>query len=173
VTAGEDDVQAGAVRVLVVPAASEEGGIKLGELVPEEGMLRRIAEHLDQVRLIGTRVLVEPPRYRGITVVTRLIARPRVDTARVRADALAALYAYLNPISGGPDGTGWPFGRPVASGEIFGLLQRIRGVDMVEDVRLFGANPVTGVREGESQRIELDSCSLVFSFEHQVRVEQH
>jgi predicted phage baseplate assembly protein len=173
VTAGEDDVQAGAVRVLVVPAASEEGGIKLGELVPEEGMLRRIAEHLDQVRLIGTRVLVEPPRYRGITVVTRLIARPRVDTSRVRADALAALYAYLNPISGGPDGTGWPFGRPVASGEIFGLLQRIRGVDMVEDVRLFGANPVTGVREGESQRIELDSCSLVFSFEHQVRVEQH
>jgi predicted phage baseplate assembly protein len=173
VTAGEDDVQAGAVRVLVVPAASEEGGIKLGELVPDAGMLQRIAEHLDQVRLIGTRVLVEPPRYRGITVVTRLVARPRVDTARIRTDALAALYAYLNPISGGPDGTGWPFGRPVASGEIFGLLQRVRGVDMVEDVRLFGANPVTGVREGESQRIELDPCSLVFSYEHQVRVEQH
>jgi predicted phage baseplate assembly protein len=166
-------VQAGAVRVLVVPAASEEGGIKLGELVPEEAMLRRIAEHLDQVRLIGTRVLVEPPRYRGVTVVARIIARPRVDTARVRTDALAALHSYLNPISGGPDATGWPFGRPVAAGEIFGLLQRIRGVDMVEDIRLFGANPVTGVREGESQRIELDSCSLVFSFEHQVRVEQH
>jgi predicted phage baseplate assembly protein len=173
VTAGEDDVQAGAVRVLVVPAASEEGGIKLGELVPDEDMLRRIAEHLDQVRLIGTRVLVEPPRYRGVTVVARIVARPRVDTGRVRTEALAALYAYLNPISGGPDGTGWPFGRPVPAGEIFGLLQRVRGVDMVEDVRLFGANPVTGVREGESQRIELDPCSLVFSFEHQVRVEQH
>ncbi len=30
---------------------------------------------LDDVRLVGTRVLVEPPRYRGITVVARLVAR--------------------------------------------------------------------------------------------------
>jgi predicted phage baseplate assembly protein len=174
VTAGEDDVAAGSLRVLVVPAAAQDAGrIEFPELVASEETLQRIAERLDEVRLIGTRVSVEPPSYRGVTVVARVIARPKADVDRIQKEALEALYTYLNPISGGPDGDGWPFGRPVQSGEVYGLLQRIRGVDMVEDARLFGANPVTGERGKETRKLELDPYSLLFSYEHQVRVEQH
>ncbi len=174
VTAGEEDVAAGSLRVLVVPAApAEDGKIDFAELVPDDETLQHISERLDQVRLIGTRVSVEPPSYRGVTVVARLVARPRVDTERIQTEAMSALYRYLNPISGGPDGEGWPFGRPVQAGEVYGLLQRIRGVDMVEDVRLFGANPVTGERGQETRKLELDPYSLLFSYEHHVRVEQH
>jgi predicted phage baseplate assembly protein len=174
VTAGEDDVAAGSLRVLVVPAAPlVENRIEFAELVPSEETLQRIADRLDEVRLIGTRVSVEPPSYRGVTVVARIVARPKADVERIQREALAALYGYMNPITGGPDGTGWPFGRPVQSGEVYGLLQRIRGVDMVEDARLFGANPVTGERGKETRKLELDPYSLLFSYEHQVRVEQH
>jgi predicted phage baseplate assembly protein len=174
VTAGEDEVNAGSLRVLIVPSAPQvDGHIEFGELVPSDDTLQRIAERLDQVRLIGTRVSVEPPSYRGVTVVARVVARPKADVARIKEEALSALYGYLNPISGGPDGDGWPFGRPVQAGEVYGLLQRIRGVDMVEDARLFGANPVTGERGKETQKLELDPYSLLFSYEHQVRVEQH
>ena len=174
VTAGEDDVAAGSLRVLVVPAAPQpDGRIEFPELVPSEDTLQRISERLDEVRLIGTRVSVEPPSYRGVTVVARVVARPKADIERIQREALDALYGYLNPISGGPDGNGWPFGRPVQSGEVYGLLQRIRGVDMVEDARLFGANPVTGERGKETRKLELDPYSLVFSYEHQVRAEQH
>jgi predicted phage baseplate assembly protein len=157
-----------------VPAAPQEDGrIDFAELVPAEDTLQRISDRLDQVRLIGTRVSVEPPSYRGVTVVTRLVARPKADVTRIKEEALSALYNYLNPITGGPDGQGWPFGRPVQAGEVFGLLQRIRGVDMVEDARLFGANPVTGERGKETQKLELDPYSLIFSYEHHVRVEEH
>jgi predicted phage baseplate assembly protein len=174
VTAGEGEVAAGSLRVLVVPAAPQVNGrIEFAELVPAEDTLERIAERLDEVRLIGTRVSVEPPSYRGVTVVARIVARPKADVERIQKEALDALYGYLNPISGGPDGDGWPFGRPVQSGEVYGLLQRIRGVDMVEDARLFGANPVTGERGKETRKLELDPYSLLFSYEHQVRVEQH
>jgi len=174
VTAGEDDTDPGSVRVLVVPAAAEpDGRIDFAELVPGEETLARIADRLDEVRLIGTRVLVSPPRYRGVTVVARVIARPRLDPARVRTEALAALYGYLNPISGGRDGRGWEFGRPVQSGDVYALLQRVRGVDLVEDVRLFGANPVTGERGEQTQRLDVDQHSLVYSYEHHVRVEDH
>jgi len=129
---------------------------------------------LDETRVVGTRVIVEPPLYRGITVVGRLVARPRVRLERVRADALAALYRFLNPLpGGGPDGDGWPFGRPVQAGELFGLLQRVSGVALVEDVRLFTADPVTGVRGTETQRVDLEANSLVFSFDHQIRIEEH
>jgi len=172
-TAGEDGVEPGAVRVLVVPnAPAEDGRLVLGNLVPSDGTLERISERLDQVRLIGTRVVVEPPRYLGVTVVGRLVARPRNSVTRIQTEALDALYAYLNPLTGGPDGTGWPFGRAVHAGEVFATLQNVRGVEVVEDVRIFGANPVTGERGAQTARLELPAAGLVFSFQHQVRVEQ-
>ncbi len=166
---------AGAVRVLVVPAAaSERGRIRLEDLIPADETFARISRRLDETRVVGTHVLLEPPRYRGITVVARLIARPRVDVARVENQALDALYRLLNPLpGGGPDGTGWPFGRPVQPGELYAAMQGVHGVELVEDLRIFGANPVTGKRGAEVKRLELDMNSLVFSFEHHVRVEVH
>jgi predicted phage baseplate assembly protein len=175
VPAGDGDSRPGAVRLLVVPAAAGEGGRVLFEnLVPPEETLRAIVARLDETRVVGTRVIVEPPLYRGITVVGRLVARPRVNPDRVRDDALAALYRFLDPLpGGGPDGDGWPFGRPVQAGEVFGLLQQVRGVDLVEDVRLFTADPVTGARGQETRRVDLEANSLVVSFDHHLRVEEH
>jgi predicted phage baseplate assembly protein len=170
--AGEEGVDAGAVKVLLVPAAAQDRGrIRFEDLVPTEPTFERVKERLDETRLLGTRVLVEPPLYRGVTVVARLVAKPRFSAERIQSEALDALFAYLNPLTGGPDGTGWPFGRPVQSGEIYAALQRIRGVDLVEEVRVFGANPVTGERGKQTTRLELEPNSLVVSYEHHVRVE--
>ena len=142
--------------------------------MPPEPALRRVAEGLDRARVVGARVVLEPPLYRGVTVVARLVARPRVNIERVREDALDVLYRFLNPLpGGGPEGTGWPFGRAVQAGEIFGRLQQVQGIELVEDVRLFSADPITGVRGNEAARIDLDANSLVFSYEHQIRVEAH
>jgi hypothetical protein len=41
----------------------------------------------------------------------------------------------------------------------------------VEDVRLFGADPVTGQRGQATQRLDLEPHALVFSYEHQLLVE--
>lgn len=173
--AGEGNVAPGSTKVLVVPAAARDHGrIRFEDLLPLPETLDRIVARLEQVRLVGTTVSVEPPLYRGVTVVARLIARPRVNVNRLREAALAALYDFLSPLpGGGPGGQGWPFGRPVQAGEIFSILQRVHGVEMVEDVRVFAANPVTGERGKETQRLNLDANSLVFSFEHHVRVEEH
>jgi hypothetical protein len=40
----------------------------------------------------------------------------------------------------------------------------------VDDVRLFGANPVTGERGKPASKVDLPPDSLVFSYEHQIRV---
>lgn len=175
VPADGDRVPAGTVKVLVVPAAPAPGGrIELANLIPSEETMNRIANRLEEARVAGVQILIEPPRYRGITVVARLIARPRVRSEEVTRDALEALYRLVSPLpGGGPDGQGWPFGRPVQYGELFAVLRDVRGVEMVEDLRLFSADPVTGRRGGEVQRINLDKHSLAFSFEHQVRVEEH
>ena len=172
--AAASEEEAGAVRLLVVPAAAAgaDGQLRFEQLVPEDETLARIRTALDERRCVGVRVVIEPPRYQGITVVARLRAQRYVQVARLGDDASASLYRYFNPISGGPDGDGWPFGRPIHSGEVYAVLQRLDGCEFVEDVRLFGADPLTGRRGTQVQRLELDPNSLVYSYGHQIMVDE-
>jgi predicted phage baseplate assembly protein len=169
----DNGADAGSVRVLVVPNADENeiGQLRFEQLVPEDETLKQIKEFLDQRRVIGARVIVEPPTYQGVTVVARMRAKPRVSPQRVEKAALEALYHYFHPITGGPEGTGWPFGRPVQAGEVYSVLLAIPGAEFVDEARLFAADPVTGQRGKAVQRIDLDPHALIFSYEHQVMVE--
>lgn len=121
--------------------------------------------------MIGARVTVEPPVYQGVTLAVRIRARPRASIDRLHDDAVLALYRYFHPLRGGPDGTGWPFGRPVNVGEVYAVLQRLEGVELVDEARLFPADPLTGRRGEQTQRLVLDEHALVFSYEHQVLVQ--
>jgi predicted phage baseplate assembly protein len=159
-------------RVLVVPSArrDEAGRLDFVHLLPAASVLERIAAYLEERRCLGARIVVEPPFYQGVTVVAKLRARRRADVEPLTASALDALFDYFDPLRGGPDGKGWPFGRPVQAGEVFGVLQRLRGIDFVDDVRLYGADPRTGERGGAVNRLDLPPHALVFSYDHQVRV---
>jgi predicted phage baseplate assembly protein len=167
-----DEHGAHAVRVLVVPqAVADPGGrLRFEQLVPGDGLLGRITHYLDDRRLIGTRLAVGPPYYQGVTVVATVHAFRGTDADRVRRQAHDALYQHLDPLAGGSGGTGWSFGRPVQSGEIFAVLQRVPGVELVDQVLLHPADPLTGKRGDPTDRIDLDAAALVFSFDHRVRV---
>jgi predicted phage baseplate assembly protein len=162
----------GAVRVLVVPdtVADEGDRLRFEQLIPPDTLLAAITDQLSQRKLIGTRLVVEPPRYQGVTVVARLVAAGGALPDRVQRDAVDALYRYLNPLRGGLAGTGWEFGRPVQFGEVFSVLQQVPGVGLVEEVRLFPADPITGRRGTIVERVELEPNALVFSQQHQVAV---
>jgi len=166
-----DGADAGSVRVLVVPAVASAGEVAFEAMLPGEATLDRVARRLDESRLLGTRIVIEPPVYRGVTVVARLRAQARTDPARLQDAASQALYAYFHPTRGGPDGRGWPFGRPVLAGEVFSVLGRLRGTELVEEVRVFGADPVTGERGKAAERLEVEPHALVFSYQHQVMVQ--
>ncbi len=82
----ESEHGAHAVRVLVVPQAVPDPGgrLRFEQLVPGDALLERITRHLDERRLIGTRLAVGPPFYQGVTVVATLHAFRGADTDRVR-----------------------------------------------------------------------------------------
>jgi predicted phage baseplate assembly protein len=163
--------EAGGVRVLVVPAVPEDEQLRFESLIPPEALVRTIAEHLDRRRVVGARLVVEPPAYQGVTIVAKVLSTATADPNRVQRESLEALYRFFHPVLGGASGDGWPFGRQVHQGEVYAVLQRMRGVELVEDVRLFAADPVTGERGKPQSRIELDPNALVFSYGHQVLVE--
>jgi predicted phage baseplate assembly protein len=162
------------VRVLVVPhvASDDIGRIERKDLQPPDEVLERIRNTLEERRLVGARVGVEPPLYLWLTAVVSLNSRPRFDPAEVRTGVLRALYRLYHPLVGGPDGTGWPFGRSVQSHEVHAALARIPGVDMSREVRvaLFPAESDSGRRSAAVERMDLPENGLVYSFDHQVRV---
>ncbi len=169
----EENTTAG-VRVLVVPhAASDDlGRIERADLDPPWQILERISNRLEERRLVGTRVLVQPPDFLWLTAVVSVSCRPRFEPSEVRTEVLRALYRLYHPLVGGPDGEGWPFGRSVQAHEVHAALARIPGVDMSKEVRvaLFPAEQDTGRRSGSVERMDLPETGLVYSFDHQVRV---
>jgi hypothetical protein len=121
--------------------------------------------------LVGTRVIVEPPSYIGVRVDARVRARRGSDPVAVERDATQALFDYFSPYIGGPDREGWPLGRPVQANEVYAVLARVPGLDYVEAVALFRADPRDKSILPPVDRIDLAETNLVLSVEHQVDVE--
>jgi predicted phage baseplate assembly protein len=164
------------VRVLVVPHLPENPlwRIERRELDPPLEMLARIAAHLDERRLLGTRLVVEPPAYRQLTVVVSAFARPGFGAQEVREDVLREVNRLFHPLVGGTEGTGWPLGRAVQAQEVAVALAAVAGVDMTRELSVQLFPDTTGRAAGQGnnrvERFELGATELVFSFEHQVRV---
>jgi hypothetical protein len=55
-----------------------------------------------------------------------------------------AVRNFFHPITGGPDGKGWPFGRDVYVSEMYELLDKVEGVNYVENVVLTAPNRPDG-----------------------------
>jgi predicted phage baseplate assembly protein len=171
--AAGDGAAAPAVRLLVVPkvTADDVGWLPDEELRhPPTELLQRITTHLDACRLVGTRLLVAPPEYRGITVVAQLSARTPGQADDVRRAAVRALYRYLSPLTGGPEGNGWPFGRSVHAFDVSAVVADVPGVATVNQVLIFPADLATGRRGEPTPCLDVGKDALVLSYQHQVRV---
>src|SRR5262249_19486642 len=113
----------GAVTVRVVPlvrrSAADFAAVDyVAAVQPDPGLLQQVRTHLERARLVGTGLFVCPLRYRR----TRL----RVDLTGRLADPAApraALRRYLDPVVGGDDGTGWPFGDPLRPSALLRVAQ--------------------------------------------------
>ena len=122
---------------------------------------------------MGIAVDVRQPQYVWVSVSATLRVPEGSDATLCEAVSRQAereLYRYLSPLVGGPRGGGWPFGRDLSVSELYGLLQRVRSVEFVEDVRLAIAEPGgAGERQSTSTRLVVPPHALVCSGQHQVR----
>ena len=165
----------GPVSLHVVPRLHPaDRRLEYAELVPDEPLLAEVAEYLDERRLIGTSVHITPCRFRGVSVVVSLQVTATADIARVEDDALHALYTYLNPLVGGSasgPGEGWPYGRALNQGELFGIVHAIAGVEFVKILRIYETDLRTGEQSPKpaGSHIVLEPDELIASGQHIVK----
>ena len=101
------------------------------------------------------------------------LSGPGVRTETVRERAERALYEYLNPLTGGPSGQGWPFDTDLRLGDVYGVLHGSFGVLGVEAVHFFSADlRRQRTLDQVEQRLRLLPEALFMSYEHRVVVKQ-
>ncbi|WP_029135752.1 putative baseplate assembly protein [Nakamurella lactea] len=162
----------GPVRLLVVPAVRTDPAThQLDDFALSAPLLRRITEHLDAHRIVGTAVEVGTPFYQGVSIAALVHAPAGRPMALVRQRAMAALTRYIHPLTGGADAAGWLFDADLNAAALAQLLESVEGIDRVDEVQLFEYDLRTGRRIGAGRdMIRLDRHSLFLSGPHRVVV---
>ena len=150
---------AGVVKLLIVPkpdlakasSASDPNSDSFRGMAPDsyfglkklgEETLKHLQTNLDHHKTLGVQVQLDTPAYVGVKVRAEVLLQPE-DNVPSRQGQLvgrfkAALYRFINPITGGFDGHGWPIGRPLYASDVIPLLQTFPEVSLVGKVELFG-----------------------------------
>jgi predicted phage baseplate assembly protein len=149
----------GFITLVIVPY------LPLGRPVPSPGLIGVVSAYVNRRRVIGTRIEVVGPEYLEISVIAEVKACVGQSKTAVREAVVAALQAFLDPLAGGPDGTGWPLGREVPISEILDVIARVPGVDHVLSLGL--SVPGCGIQCGN---VCLRPLALTVSGAHQIQV---
>jgi len=120
----------GVVAVVIVPA------MPVAEPMPSAGLLAAVKRYLNRRRVLCTRLEVVAPTYVVITVTATVQLLTGASAAGTASSIQTALAGFLNPLTGGPAGLGWPFGRSVFQAEILRIIADVPGVDYVTSLEL-------------------------------------
>ena len=136
----------GWVTLIVVPQGTER------KLLPSAQLVRELEDGLASLSLATltgpapARINVIGPGYVPVECAAEVVTADPTAADAARRGALAAIDAFLHPLTGGPDGGGWEFGRNVYLSEIFAVLEAVPAVDHVRSLVFLptvGAVPLT------------------------------
>lgn len=161
----------GAVTVIVVPPRRDDTVPAIGTPppLPSDGLLRTVCAALDARRLLTTELFVVAPRYVRLAVRATVQADDDADIAEVKEQVELALRTYFDPLVGGDDGHGWPFGGPLRYSKIVQKVFAVKGVDSVPELVL----TVEGEERDPCEDVllaEIAPQALVVLTEHAVEV---
>jgi Baseplate J-like protein len=128
------------VGVAIVPRSPDPRPLPSLELRRE---VRSFLRARAPASLAGALEVVEPT-YVPVGVAAVIAPLDPAAGGLVVAAAREALERFLHPLTGGPGGTGWPFGRGVYLSDVAALLEGLAGIDYVESLALVVAGSPQG-----------------------------
>lgn len=163
-------VPPGTVELLIVPLVPKDHPRTIEALQPPPDLLEEVRQFLDDRRLLGTQLVVDGPAYVGVSVEATILVQRHRNSDDVRAAVAQQIRDYLDPLTGGPDGRGWPFGRDLYLSEMQSVVQAVPGVEYAQDVTLYQVDIQTGQSRAAGQKITVADDVLLLSYEHVVTV---
>jgi hypothetical protein len=146
----------GNVSLIIVPNSADPRPRPSVELV------QRVQRFIAASCPVTANVLVIGPLYLRVDVQVE-IGLTSLDNAGMMVPKVQnALAAFLHPLTGGPDGEGWQFGREPHRSDIYGVIEPITGVDHIRALTVETTATLPGARE--------TGRFLVYSGNHDVKL---
>lgn len=145
--------ETGWVSVIIVPDSPEDEPSPSLEL--KRKVRKYLEEHCANTISFPDHIHVTGPSYVkvGISVDVFIIS---IDAAgEVEREVNKKLRVFFHPLTGGPEGNGWDFGRDVSVSDVYALIEKIKGVDHVENLK-FAFN---GTKDGNIVNVEPESLA--------------
>ncbi|HEY5958517.1 MAG TPA: putative baseplate assembly protein, partial [Polyangiaceae bacterium] len=146
----------GMSSVIVVPRSNEQ------KPIPSLELLGRVETFLEQRVPAGASLVVVGPRYIRIDVTVEVALTSDAVVPVVKAAIEQCLVAFLHPLTGGLDGTGWDFGREAHKSDFYPPVEGVSGVDHVRYLQVNPIEELAGIRQ--------TGCFLIYSGQHRVEV---
>jgi uncharacterized phage protein gp47/JayE len=96
-------------------------------------------------------IYVNGPFYTDISVSVDVFVNSIDVATEAEREVRRKLNSFFHPLTGGPEGQGWDFGRDISASDIYAMLEDVDGVDHVENLK-FNYNGTTGEDTVEVQR---------------------
>lgn len=131
----------GWVKVIVIPQSQE------ARPEPTLELRRQVMDYI-RVRMPATaanHLYVAGPDYLPVGVEAAAAARDPQQGGLVMEVVKQALARFFHPLTGGPDGNGWPFGRNVYLSDVAAVLEGLPGIDYIQTLALV----LEGTPQGE------------------------
>jgi uncharacterized phage protein gp47/JayE len=123
----------GWVTVIIVPDSPEDRPFPSLEL--RKVVRRHLEAHSANTISSAKHVHVDGPSYVGVGITAQVVVTSIDVASTVDSEVKKRLNTFFHPLTGGPEGKGWDFGRDVAASDIYALLESIEGVDHVENLQ--------------------------------------
>jgi predicted phage baseplate assembly protein len=125
----------GVVSVMVLP---RKEGVEPPNPRPDQPTIRKVHDYLSARRPLATELYVIGCEYIPMAVGVGITVAAGFGAEQVNHDVRQAVQRYLWPLSPhGPQGEGWPLGRPVQGRELEVVVAQVKGVNTVTGVNLF------------------------------------
>lgn len=132
------------------------------------GVHQQLTNFLNERRLLTMRLDIRAPAYHWVSARVAVHAVAGTNHAKVEDEVLKRVYSFLNPLTGGADGNGWPFGRDLVISDVFQSLLGIPGVQYIRNVELFITSAGDGPRGDPVEAVEVVGHGVVASGIHEV-----
>lgn len=125
----------GVVSVMILPRKEM---VEAPNPRPDQPTIRKVHDYLAARRPLATELYVIGCEYMPMAVSIGITVRSGFGQEQVNYDVRQAIQRYLWPLSPyGPQGEGWPLGRPVKDRELEVIVAQVKGVNTVSGVNLF------------------------------------
>jgi predicted phage baseplate assembly protein len=153
---------AGVVTVIVVPTSDAP------DPMPGAATLAAVCAYINDHRLLTSEVYVIAPTYHVVLIQAQVVVSPDASLNVVKTGIEQALTTWFDPLKGGKDGTGWPFGGTIYYSDVIVAILGVKGVLRLDNNQLVVF--LDNQRQTFCRDVPINPGDLVYSKGHQISV---